>query len=69
MNSRNINAAGSPQTIRTAMEALAAASTRCCRRCRAEHRARAFERHVKSFANTKICYTTINGISIPVPLC
>ena len=69
MNTRNINAAGKPQTIRTALEKLSAASERRCRRCHAQHRASSFERHLKSFAHTKICYTAVNGISIPVPLC
>ena len=37
MNTRNINAAGKPQTIRTALEKLSAASERRCRRCHAQH--------------------------------
>lgn len=69
MNNRNINAAGKPQTIRTALEKLSAASARCCRRCHARRQASSFERHVKSFANTNVCYIAVNGISIPVPLC
>lgn len=69
VNNRNINAAGRPQTIRTALEKLSAASARCCRRCQARRQARSFERHIKSFANTNVCYIAVNGISIPVPLC
>ncbi len=69
MNHRNINAAGKPQTIRTAMEKLAAASRRCCRVCRTRQLDSAFQSPIKTFANTNICYTAVNGISIPVPLC
>ena len=69
MNNRNINAAGKPQTIRTAMEKLAEASRRCCRIHRNRHLDGAFSSHIKSFANKNVCYTTVNGISIPVPLC
>ena len=69
MNNRNINAAGKPQTIRTAMEKLAAASRRCCRTCRNRSLDRGFESHVRTFSNTNVCYASVNGISIPVPLC
>lgn len=69
MNNRNINAAGKPQTIRTAMEKLAAASRRCCRIHRARSLDSAFQAHIKAFANSNVCYAAVNGISIPVPLC
>ena len=69
MNNRTINAAGKPQTIRTAMEKLAAASARCAKIHRSRHLDSAFRSHIQSFANTNICYTAVNGISIPVPLC
>lgn len=69
MNNRNINAAGKPQTIRTTMEKLAAASERCCRACRNRQVDSAFRSHIQRFANTNVCYTAVNGISIPVPLC
>ncbi len=68
MNNRNINAAGKPQTIRTAMEKLAAASARCCRVCRDRQVDSAFRSHIQSFANTNICYAAVNGISVPVAL-
>lgn len=69
MNNRNINAAGKPQTIRTAMEKLAAASERCIRIQRTRRLDSAVESHLKTFANTNVCYIAVNGISIPVPLC
>lgn len=69
MNNRNINAAGKPQTIRTTMEKLAAASRRCCRIYRARRLDSAFQAHIKTFANSNVCYAAVNGISIPVPLC
>lgn len=69
MNNRNINAAGKPQTIRTAMEKLAAASKRCHRAIHARRQASAFERHLKSFANSNVCYIAVNGISMAVPVC
>ena len=69
MNNRNINAAGQPQTIRTAMEKLAAASRRCCRTHRARQLESAFQNHIRTFANNNVCYAAVNGIFIPVPLC
>lgn len=69
MNNRNINAAGKPQTIRTAMEKLAAASRRRCQLHRTRSLDSAFRNHIKTFANSNVCYAAVNGISIPVPLC
>lgn len=69
MNNRNINAAGKPETIRTAMEKLREASARCCRVHANRNRDDGFRCHVKQFANTNVCYIAVNGISIPTPLC
>lgn len=64
MNTRNINAAGKAETIRTTLEKLD-------RRNRvSENRSRddAFLGHFKSFTNSNVCYTAVNGITIPVSL-
>ena len=68
MNLRNVNAAGKPETIRTTLEKLREASARCCRICRNRHRDDAFLSHIQCFANSNVCYASVNGISIPVPL-
>lgn len=69
MNTRNINAAAKPETIRTAMEKLKEASARCCRIHRSRHLDESFRSHIKMFANSNVCYIAVNGISVPVPLC
>ena len=63
MNTRNINAAGRPQTIRTARESVRA----LYERCQSRSKARAFERHLKTFANPRVCFVAVNGISLPMP--
>ena len=68
MNLRNVNAAGKPETIRTTLEKLREASARCCRICRNSHRDDAFLSHIQCFANSNVCYASVNGISMPVPL-
>ena len=68
MNNRNINAAGKPETIRTALEKLRKASERYIRNHQARHRDEAFQNHIKTFACTNICYAAVNGISVPVSL-
>ena len=69
MNNRNINAAGRPETIRTSLKRLKEASEHCCRICRNRHRDDAFRNHIGIFANDNVCYASVNGVSIPVPLC
>ena len=68
MNNRNINAAGKPESIHTAVEKLRKASERYIRTRQARHRDEAFQNHIKSFACTNICYATVSGISVPVSL-
>lgn len=68
MNNRNINAAGKPETIHTALEKLRKASERCIRMHQARYRDEAFQSHIKTFASTNVCYAAVNGISMPVPL-
>lgn len=63
MNTRNINAAGKAETIRTTMEK----ENRRSRTFRSRSRDNAFLSHLKSFVNNEICYAAINGIAIPVP--
>ena len=67
MNNRNINAAGKPETIRTAMEKLKEASDRCRRICENRSRDDAFLGHIGQFANQNVCYAAVNGITISVP--
>ena len=68
MNNRNINAAGKPETIRTAMKKLCEASERRRRMHRARRLDQNFQSHIKSFANTNVCYVAVNGIPFPAPL-
>lgn len=67
MNNRNINAAGKPETIRTAMEKLKEASDRSRRVSENHSRDDAFQSHIGRFANPDVCYPTVNGITISVP--
>ena len=67
MNNRNINAAGKPETIRTAMEKLKEASARCRRICENRSRDDAFQSHISQFANQNVCYAAVNGITVSVP--
>lgn len=68
MNNRNINAAGKPETIHTAVEKLLRASERYIRTHQTRYRDEAFQSHIKAFASTNICYAAVNGISVPVSL-
>lgn len=68
MNNRNINAAGKPETIRTALEKLRKDSERCIRTYQARRCDEAFQSHIKTFTSTNICYAAVNGISVPVSL-
>lgn len=68
MNNRNINAAAKPETIRTAMEKLREASARCVRFHRNRNLDEGFRNHIQMFANSNVCYITVNGISTPVAL-
>ena len=63
MNTRNINAAGKAETIRTTIEK----EKRCSRNFRNRNRDNAFLSHLKSFANNEVCYAAINGIAVLVP--
>ena len=67
MNTRNINSAGKFETIRTTVEKLKEASVRSTRAYESRNRDDAFRSHIKSFANTNVCYTAVNGIVISVP--
>ena len=64
MNNRNINAAGKPETIHTVLEKL----RKTAERRHACHRDEGFRSHIRTFASTNICYTAVNGISVPVSL-
>lgn len=68
MNNRNINAAGKPETIYTALKKLRKTSERCIRIHQACHRDEGFRSHIRTFAGTHICYAAVNGISVPVSL-
>ena len=68
LNNRNINAAGKPETIYTALEKLRKASERYIRTHHARRHDEAFQSHIKTFASTNICYAAVNGISVPVSL-
>ena len=68
MNNRNINAAGKPQTIRTALEKLSSETRRRSRRSHARRQADSFARHLRRFALTGVCYSSVNGIAVPVPM-
>lgn len=68
MNNRNINAAGKPETIYTALKKLRKASERYIRMRHACHRDEGFRSHIRTFASTNICYAAVNGISVPVSL-
>lgn len=69
MNTRSINAAARPETIRTSLNRLKEASERC----RRIHRRRAldegFSSHIQRFSSPSVCYASVNGISVAVPLC
>ena len=67
MNNRNINVAGKPETIRTALEKLRKVSERRIRNDQMRHRNETFQHHIKIFGCTNICYAAVNGISVPVP--
>ncbi len=68
MNNRNINAAGKPETIYTALEKLRKTSERYIRTCQSRRREEAFQNHIMTFAGTNVCYAAVNGISMPVSL-
>lgn len=68
MNNRNINAAGKPETIHTALEKLRKTSEHYIRTHQARRREEAFQSHIRTFFSTNICYAAVNGISVPVSL-
>lgn len=69
MNTRNINAAARPETIRTTLNRLKEASNRCCRIHRSRALDEGFRSHIQLFASPSVCYASVNGISVAVPLC
>ena len=68
MNNRNINAAGKPETIHTALEKLRKTSERYIRTHQARRREEAFRSHIGTFFSTNICYAAVNGIPVPISL-
>ncbi len=67
MNSRNINAAGRPETIHTARMLEQAVAVLRERRARARERFLALEARFRAVSRPDVSYVTINGISMPVP--
>ena len=68
MNNRNINVAGKPETIYTALKRLRKTSERYIRMYRVWHQDEGFRSHIRAFAGTNICYAAVSGISVPVLL-
>lgn len=67
MNTRNINAAGKPETIGTARKLNAAIARIHERRYMARQRILALEAHLKARADREVAYVSVNGIPMPVP--
>ena len=67
LNTRNINAAGKPETIRTARKLNSAITRFHERRYLARQRILALEEHLKALSNREVAYVSVNGIPMPVP--
>lgn len=67
MNSRNINAAGKPETIRTARRLAQAVDALRERRAQARQRFLDLEARFRTMSNSNVSYVSINGISMPMP--
>ena len=66
MNTRNINAAGKPETIGTARK-INSAISRLHEKCyAARQRIEALEEHLKAFSNREVAYVIVNGIPMPM---